>query len=361
MIFPTDFASIRERMETIDPIKYGTSRNYVNGAVSYLSPYISRGVISVNDVRKEVLKKFTSGEVQKFVQELAWREYWQRVWQNKGDDILQDLKQAQQNVLHRQMIKNIADAATGIDAIDQHIQLMYETGYMHNHVRMYVASLACNIGGAHWLQPAKWMYYHLLDGDLASNHLSWQWVAGSFSSKKYYCNQENINKFTHHEQRETFLDFDYAQIAQMPVPDIMLERHKNFLKAVLPTAPMPVLDATKPIFIYNTYHLDPLWRKEENANRILLLEPSFFKKFPVGELVMKFILDLAKNISGIQIFCGEIDELVSEYPSSQIISREHPLAAHYPGIKDSRDWMFPQVQGYHPSFFSFWKKCEKFL
>jgi deoxyribodipyrimidine photo-lyase len=124
---------------------------------------------------------------------------------------------------------------------------------------------------------------------------------------------------------------------------------------------MPVLDITKPIFIYNSYHLDPQWRKEEDVNRILLLEPSFFKRFPVGELVMKFILNISKNIPGIQIFCGEIDELVSEYPASQIISREHPSAVHYPGTKDSREWMFPEVQGYHPSFFSFWKKCEKFL
>ncbi|MEO5685193.1 MAG: FAD-binding domain-containing protein [Chitinophagaceae bacterium] len=72
------------------------------------------------------------------------------------------------------MIKNIAGAKTGITAIDEQITLLYETGYMHNPVRMYLAGITCNIGKAHWLQPARWMYYHLLDGDLASNSLSWQ-------------------------------------------------------------------------------------------------------------------------------------------------------------------------------------------
>jgi len=361
MNFPTGFESIQERIKIINPKKYAAGRNYVDGAVSYLSPYISRGVISVNNIKKEVLKNYSSSESEKFLQELAWREYWQRVWQSKGDGILQDLKHPQQKVLHHQMIKNITDAATGIDAIDEHILLMFEKGYMHNHVRMYVASLVCNIGGAHWLQPAAWMYYHLLDGDVASNHLSWQWVAGSFSNKKYYCNQQNINKFTHHHQRESFLDFSYEHIEQMPVPETLLAKENNCLKTILPQTALPVIDSSIPVLIYNSYQLDPLWRKDEAANRILLLEPSFFKKFPVSELVIEFIINLAKNINRIELFCGEIEDLVRSYPTIEIISKEHPSFTYYPGTKDSRDWMFPEVQGYYPSFFSFWKKCEKFL
>ena len=361
MEFPTNFDAIRQRIKQVNPSKYAATRNYVNGAVSYLSPYISRGVISVNEIKKEVLKNYSAYESQKFLQELAWREYWQRVWQSKGDDILQDLKHPQQQVLHKQMIKNIAEATTGIDAIDEHIQILYDKGYMHNHVRMYVASISCNIGGAHWLQPARWLYYNLIDGDIASNHLSWQWVAGSFSSKKYYCNQENINKFTHNHQKNSFLDFSYEHIEQMPVPDMLLEKDKNFLKTILPQTELPVIDALKPVLLYNSYNLDPLWRKEEDANRILLLEPSFFAKFPVSEMVIEFVISLAKNIDGIEIYCGEIQDLETAYPTINFISKEHPAFSHYPGNKDSRDWMFPQVTGYFPSFSSYWKKCEKFL
>jgi deoxyribodipyrimidine photo-lyase len=361
MQFPTSFESILARIELVNPLKYASTRNYVDGSVSYLSPYISRGVISVNDVKKQILKQYSATQSEKFLQELAWREYWQRVWQSKGDFILQDLKHPQQQVQHKQMIKNIAEAATGIEALDKNIELMFDTGYMHNHVRMYVASLSCNIGAAHWLQPARWMYYHLLDGDIASNHLSWQWVAGSFSSKKYYCNQENINKFTGDNQQKSFLDFSYEHIERMPVPESLVEKDKNFLNTLLPQTSLPLFDTSKPVLLYNSYQLDPLWRKDEEANRVLLLEPSLFKKFPVSEKVIDFVISLSKNIESIQLFCGEMQELENEYPHLHFISKEHPAFSHYPGIKDSRDWMFPQVEGYYPSFFSYWKKCAKFL
>jgi len=88
---------------------------------------------------------------------------------------------------------------------------------------MYTAMLACNIACSHWSLPAKWMYYHLLDGDLASNTLSWQWVAGSFSSKKYYANQENINKYSGRNQQQSYLSFDYDAITKMPIPIALQE------------------------------------------------------------------------------------------------------------------------------------------
>ena len=79
------------------------------------------------------------------------------------------------------MPKAVVEANTTIDAIDEAINELYQNGYMHNHMRMYLASLCCNIAKCHWKHPAKWMYFYLLDGDLASNTLSWQWVAGSNS------------------------------------------------------------------------------------------------------------------------------------------------------------------------------------
>ena len=129
----------------------------------------------------------------------------------------------------------------------------------------------------------------------------------------------------------------------------------------------PVLDTGKPTLIYNAYNLDVLWRKEEDVNRLLLLEPSHFKKYPVSEKVIQFVIGLSENINGLTIYTGEISDIVNQYSKSfvegggSIISKEHPAFTHYPGVKDSRDWMFPEVTGYHPSFFSYWKKCEKRL
>jgi deoxyribodipyrimidine photo-lyase len=232
---------------------------------------------------------------------------------------------------------------------------------------MYLAAIACNIGKAHWKMPAKWLYYHLLDGDIASNNCSWQWVAGSFSSKKYYCNQENINKYTNTHQSGTFLDNSYEQIVAIQVPNSLKATASLQLNTILPDTKLPTLDLSKPTLIYNSYNLDPAWRANESVNRVLLLEPSHFNLNAVSENVIHYILALSKNISSIQVFVGEISEILTLYNESAIlkkdciISKEHPAFEYYPGIKDQRDWMFPSVTGYYPSFFNFWKKCSQSL
>jgi deoxyribodipyrimidine photo-lyase len=366
--FTTDYSLILEKLQHINPVKYAKTRNYINGGVTYLSPYISRGVISVKQVQDMVLRKgYKPYEIEKFLQELAWREYFQRVWQAKGDLIWQDLKQMQPGTLHHQMITAIQNATTGITTIDEQINNLYATGYMHNHTRMYVAAIACNIAKAHWLQPSKWLYYHLLDGDIASNNCSWQWVAGTFASKKYYYNQENINKYTHSNQQHTFLDKLYDEIPGMAIPDALNTTSTLQLQTLLPATALPVVDTTIPTLIYNAYNIDPLWRKDEKANRVLLLEPSHFNKYPVSEKVIEFVISLAKNIVGIQVYCGEVSTLHSLYKETNLdagktfIAKEHPAFKYYPGIKDSRDWMYPLVTGYYPSFFSYCKKCKKYL
>lgn len=364
-LFPTNYDLIVDRINNIDPVKYAKTRNFINGDVTYLSAYISRGVISVRQIKEAVLQKgYKPYQIEKFLQELAWREYYQRVWQVKKEDIFSDLKQDQPDFLHHQIPTAIVRAATGIQILDNQINAFYATGYLHNHIRMYLAAMVCNNAKSHWLAPARWMYYHLLDGDLASNSCSWQWVAGSFSSKKYYCNQENINKYTSTIQQQTFLDHSYEHIAVMPVPKALEATTSIELVTVLPQTTVPVLDVTKPTLLYNSYNLDPNWRAGENANRVLLLEPSHFNKYPVSEKVIQFIQALASNIKDIQIYTGEVEDLKKHYVntgftnSGAFISKEHPAFEYYPGIKDSRDWMYPKAEGYFPSFFSYWKKCS---
>ena len=364
--FPTEYEKVLERVNAIDPIKYAKTRNFINGQITYLSPYITRGVISTKQVMDKLLEKqYPYPAIEKIIQELAWREYFQRVWQSKGTQIWEDLKQDQQEVEHHKMINAIQLAKTGIESIDSAIHGLYEKGYMHNHSRMYLGSIACNIGKAHWLEPSKWMYYHLLDGDIASNNCSWQWVAGAFSSKKYYCNQENINKYTFSKQQNTFLDKPYEQLVEMPIPDALQETTVLELKTNLPKNTCPQINTELPTLIYNSYNLDPLWRKDEKANRVLLLEPSHFNQYPVSDKVIEFIIGLSKNIEGLQMFKGEIEEIKKLYladslwDDQKIISKEHTAFTYYPGIKDQRDWMFPEVNGYYPSFFSYWKKAER--
>ena len=356
----TDFSKIQEQVASVDPVAYGKTRNFIDGAVTGLSPYISRGVLSTKQVLQSVLARgYEPNRIEKFIQELAWRDYWQQVWIDKGDLINQDLRRPQPNVQNHEMPQSIIEAKTGIQAIDDAIQSFYTTGYLHNHVRMYIASVACNVGGSHWKTPAQWMYYHLLDGDWASNALSWQWVSGANAGKEYYANQENINRYCYTKQRNTFLDVDYSAFDHMKVPGELQPTTKPSLTTTFPNPQRLNIDKSLPTLLYNWYNLDPSWHQGEDVNRVLLIEPSVFAGYPISQNSMNFMMKLAENIPGIQLFVGEFDELEKGYAIENLVYKEHPLN-NYHGTEEARDWMFT-VTGYYRSFFAFWKKCQKEL
>ncbi len=390
IFFPTDFESIQKRMHSFDPIHYGDSRNYIDGGVSALSPYISRGFLSTKQVFLFVLSlNLKPYKVTKFVQELAWRDYFQQVWKHKKEELEKELKQSQLNVRHYQIPKAILkdSISTGISSIDRELIDFYENGYLHNHVRMYLSSIICNVGGAHWKMPSEWMYYYLLDADYASNTCSWQWVAGAFSSKKYIANQENLNRYLKTQDQNTYLDKSYEDIlrfeslpkelqplvdwdkslAFQTTKDWFYEKKRNYDNSKLgspffDSSDAPSFDMNSPTLIYDFYNLDPQWHRGETANRIFLLRPSFYEKYPTSPKTLDFIYNLSKNIPDIQFFWGEWNELWNYLSkmNGKAYWKEHPTNTNFVGIEEQRDWMFPQVNGYFPSFFTYWKKCEKY-
>ncbi len=392
------YAALLGQVKAYHPGKYHATRNYTNGAVTAWSPYISRGFLSPVTVMDQLKSKYHQKEWIGFMQQMAWREYFQRAWQHQADLILQDLKSTQSNVLLQGLPIPISAGTTGIHAIDHAIHQLYDTGYLHNHLRMYISMLHSNIFKAAWLPGAKWMYANLLDHDPAANFLSWQWVAGTFSSKQYVANQENINKYTATKQVGTFLDTAYENLHEAIFDKAS---HIKAIKGMDASKPLDLpyeidaigilkkiqhaneaisfninkIDLDKPFCVYNSFNLDPLWHTSEQANRIVLLEPNHFKQFPVTEKVLQSIIDLAKNnILGIQVFVGNFEELINELTfvdaagiiekeniQAKIYFKEHPTTQHYQGIREQRDWLFPEVNGYYPSFFGYWKNCEKFL
>ena len=354
-VFPTDYDSIKHRVENLDPIAYGKTRNYLNGAVTRLSPYISRGVISTRQVWQSVLKRgHKPYEIEVFLKELAWRDYFQLLFEARQKDF--DFSDTS---FGQELPEAVVRADTGIQAIDLAIGELEQTGYMHNHCRMYTASLVCNIAHTHWLAPAKWMYYHLLDGDWASNAGSWNWVAGSHGRKKYYANQENINRYTGSNQEGTFLDIDYESLLQIPIPESLERRVAVELQTGLPRTEIPVIDPSLPTLVYTYYNLDPEWRKAESANRIFLLEPDHFSKLPISSKCLDFAMKLAENIPEIQLFVGSFEELKKAAGDSTLIFKQHPLHSHFKGVEDARDWIYPSIKGEFQSFFAFWRKVEK--
>lgn len=356
MSFTTDIRAIYERIEAIDPIQYAKSRNYSDGAVSYLSPYISRGVVSTKLIAQSLVKRdFKTFQIEKFVQELAWRDYWQLAWQEQ--DVMEERFPEKEDSISDQIPTAFIEAKTGIDKIDEGIRTLYKTGYMHNHMRMYVAMLFCNVAQCHWKTGAKWMFYHLLDADPASNMLSWQWIAGVNSKKKYYANQDNINQFFYDDQKGSYLDVSYDEIDKIPVPEILKKRQKLDLKSNL--EPKQDLNLSlKKTLLYTPYNLDPYWRVENMYNRVLIIDPENLDKFPISDKSLKFILELSDIIPEIQLFIGSFEDLTSSYPDQEFFFKEHPLSRKYRGQMDPRDWLFSYHQ-YQPSFFKFWNKAKK--
>ena len=359
--FPTDWNAIQDRIKAIDPIKYASTRNFENGALTLLGPYISRGVLSTKHIFEHVKSlDLEWNSTEKLVQELAWRDYWQQVWVVKNSKIELDLNFEQKDVIHSGIPTAIIEANTGISAIDAAIKGLYKTGYVHNHMRMYIAAICCNIGKYHWSAPANWMYANLLDGDLASNHLSWQWVAGAFSNRKYVANQENINKYFNSGQRNTFLDVPYEAFNNMEVPNALMQSQSIKAEIKYPeTISLQEIEEKKTL-LYNYYNLDPLWHKEEDVQRVFLIEPSVFERYPISQKCMDFAVGLSSNIKNIKILVGSFSALQIQLKDAEIIYKEHPLNVHYQGVQEDREWM-SSVNGYFPGFFKFWNKAKKEL
>jgi deoxyribodipyrimidine photo-lyase len=224
---------------------------------------------------------------------------------------------------------------------------------------MYISMLHSNIFKAAWLPGAKWMYANLLDHDPAANFLSWQWVAGTFSSKQYIANQENINKYTGSTQQGTFLDTSYEKLPNLKVACAWAAPEYTF-------CPKPTLenslDAELPTFLYTPYHLDPNWRAEEAANKLLFWDLDSWNDYPFTENVFHWINALAKvQIPDIQIVVGSWGNFKTTLQAERTFTKEHPLLASFDVQQDPRTWLCPQATEKPGSFFNYWKKVQKHL
>ena len=189
-------------LAALNPVRYAASRNHLDGAVSGLSPYIRHGVLTLAQVRDVVLQRMGGGPgpvSEKLLQELAWRDYWQRLWIRLGDGVwenLEPLKTGHSAAAYaRELPDDIREGRSGLACVDAFARQLIDTGWLHNHARMWLAAYVVHWRRVRWQAGARWFLRHLLDGDAASNNLSWQWVASSFSSKPYLFNRANLERF----------------------------------------------------------------------------------------------------------------------------------------------------------------------
>ena len=195
--FDPTMQAAHARLAAVRPEAYARSRNHLEGAVTRLSPYLTHGFLTLPKVLRSVLQHHPLDMQHKFVFELGWREYFHHVWQHEGDAIFASLHEGPlpDAAYARELPADIRRGATGVPAIDEAVRELYATGWLHNHARMWLASYVVHLRKVHWRTGADWLYGHLLDGDLASNHLSWQWVAGTGSHKPYLFNAENVARY----------------------------------------------------------------------------------------------------------------------------------------------------------------------
>lgn len=188
------------KLQNIEPIAYARTRNFGDGKISRLSPYIHHGVLSLNEVRNHALTTCKQPEqISKFIQELAWRDFWQRVLMHHPEWAWENVEDYKTGFSVKDygdtLPDDIAQGRTGVACLDAFIHELTTTGYIHNHARMYLASYIVHFRRIKWQAGARWFLQHLLDGDVASNNLSWQWVASTFSHKPYIFNLENVDKY----------------------------------------------------------------------------------------------------------------------------------------------------------------------
>ena len=257
------------------------------------------------------------------------------------------------------MPQAIVDSKTGISAIDDAINQLYETGYMHNHFRMYTAAICCNIAKYEFQTSGKWLYYNLLDADIGSNFASWQWVSGHLTNRKYIANQDNIDRYSREKQEGTFLDKTYPELEKMDVPKVLEKSVSQKLKTALPKNKLPKLEGT--VLLYTFYNLDPKWHSHKKCSRVLILKPSHFENYPISDKVLDFMLELTKNISDLIVFSGEFSDLKKANPDAEFISKEHPILIFEGAAVDERDWIIPEVSGYFQSFSKYYMKCLDFM
>ena len=185
--------------------EYSKLRNFDFGPekrsnISCLSPYITHGIINEQEVIQKALSKFSFSKNEKFIQEVLWRTYWKgwlELRPNVWTDYLIELNQIKSEFKNNQDYLSAIEGKTKIECFNEWVKELKENNYLHNHTRMWFASIWIFTLELPWQLGAELFMQHLYDGDAASNTLGWRWVAGIQTQGKHYLASEwNIKKFT---------------------------------------------------------------------------------------------------------------------------------------------------------------------
>jgi deoxyribodipyrimidine photo-lyase len=333
-------AAALERLAAVDLEAYARRRNHVDGPVTRISPYLTHGVISTAEAIEQLMARgATVGS--KLVFEIAWREYWQHVWRHLGIGILREIRRPAVRIEYAHVLpRDVLEARTGLPVIDRAVRALYETGYVHNHARMWLASYLVHLRKVHWRAAADWMYGHLLDGDLGSNHLSWQWVAGSFGAKPYLFNRENVERFAPGlAPPGSVLDRSYEELERIARsterlgPERSAPERGVAVPRLLGSPPEPVGLTLPEIADRDVVLVHPwaLGEREPGTVRIGILHAPFHASMPWSVQRWTFVVRRMRDVTD-GIWAGNVQALLPRLAAARSV---RAVATQYPGYRDA--------------------------
>ncbi|MDC0395554.1 DNA photolyase [Candidatus Pelagibacter sp.] len=297
MNFGTSRASAIEKLSVFvnqNLFEYSKLRNFDFGPsnrsnISCLSPYITHGIISELELIKIALSKFSFTKNEKFIQEILWRTYWKgwlELRPNVWTDYLDELKKIRNEFKDKTNYKNAIEGNTNIECFNEWVNELKENNYLHNHARMWFASIWIFTLNLPWQLGAEFFMKHLYDGDAAANTLGWRWVAGiQTPGKNYLASEWNIKKFTNNRFQNIKLNESALPISSSKTYSI---NKKKFLNSEISK------DKTLLIFENNmTFEFSDF--KENKFKKTLLVSNDTSRTIKLSEKVLKFKASLLKD------------------------------------------------------------------
>ncbi|MDA7456992.1 DNA photolyase [Candidatus Pelagibacter ubique] len=297
MIFEASRAKAVDKLNTFveqNLSDYSKLRNFDFGPsnrsnVSCLSPYITHGIINELEVINKSLKKFSFAKNEKFIQEVLWRVYWKGWLELRPDvwsDYLIELDKIKKEFKNNQSYLDATEGKTNVDCFNQWVIDLKESNYLHNHTRMWFASIWIFTLELPWQLGAEFFMQHLYDGDAASNTLGWRWVAGIQTQGKHYLASEwNINKFTNNKFKNIKLSENAKPISNDKIYSVINKSFKN-----------SEISENKTLLIFEnnmTFEFSDF--KEHKFKKILLVSNNTDRTIKLSEKVLKFKSNLLED------------------------------------------------------------------
>ena len=314
---------------------YSKLRNFDFGPekrsnVSCLSPYITHGIINEKEVIEKSLSKFSFSKNEKFIQEVLWRTYWKgwlELRPNVWSDYLIELNKIKEEFKGNQKYLDALKGKTNIECFNAWINELKENNYLHNHTRMWFASIWIFTLELPWQLGAEFFMQHLYDGDAASNTLGWRWVAGVQTQGKHYLASEwNIKKFTNNR-------FDNIKLNEN-APPIISEKTYSIIKQDF-NNPQNIEDKNLLIFENNLSFEITDFQNNKFKKIYLISNKNENRSIKLSEKVIKFksllIEDQEQILKAKSIDCEVID--ISE------IKKNENFYGLYPTVGENLDYL----------------------